>query len=246
MVRQDGTGRDVEAVISNQIDRPSVAGYVANVRDITERKKFEELLSHRALHDPLTGLANRQLILDRADQMLVRSRRSGDPVAAFFVDLDNFKDANDSLGHEAGDRLLQAVASRLVGLLRTSDTVGRLGGDEFVVLAEGVSLRAGPEAIAERIRQVLRPAFYVEGFESFPLYVSASIGIAVGDRPRPRTCCATPTSPCTGPRAPDATRRSCSRRPCSWPPTTGSRCGPNSTRPCRQASSPSSTNPSWT
>ena len=183
MRRRDGTGRHVEAVISNQIDRPSVAGYVANVRDITERKKFEELLSHRALHDPLTGLANRQLILDRADQMLVRSRRGGEPVAAFFVDLDNFKDANDSLGHEAGDRLLQAVASRLVGLLRTSDTVGRLGGDEFVVLAEGVSLRAGPEAIAERIRQVLRPAFYVEGFESFPLCVSASIGIAVGDRP---------------------------------------------------------------
>ena len=118
MVRRDGSRRDVEAVISNQLDRPSVAGYVTNVRDITERKKFEELLSHRALHDPLTGLANRQLILDRADQMLVRARRTGDPVAAFFVDLDNFKDTNDSLGHEAGDRLLQAVASRLVGLLR--------------------------------------------------------------------------------------------------------------------------------
>ena len=72
-------GRDVEAVISNQLQRPSVAGYVANVRDITERKKFEELLSHRALHDPLTGLANRQLILDRADQMLVRARRDGAP-----------------------------------------------------------------------------------------------------------------------------------------------------------------------
>ncbi len=183
MLRRDGTGRDVEAVISNQIDRPSVAGYVANVRDITERKKFEDLLSHRALHDPLTGLANRQLILDRADQMLTRARRTGDPVAAYFVDLDNFKDANDSLGHEAGDRLLQAVASRLVGLLRTSDTVGRLGGDEFVVLAEGMSLCYGPEAIAERIRQVLRPVFYVEGFESVPLTVSASIGIAVGDRP---------------------------------------------------------------
>ena len=183
MLRRDGAARDVEAVISNQIDRPSVGGYVTNVRDITERKKFEELLSHRALHDPLTGLANRQLILDRADQMLVRARRNGDPVAAFFVDLDNFKDANDSLGHEAGDRLLQAVASRLVGLLRTSDTVGRLGGDEFVILAEGVSLAAGPQSIAERIRKVLKPAFYVEGFESVPITVSASVGIAVGDRP---------------------------------------------------------------
>jgi diguanylate cyclase (GGDEF)-like protein/PAS domain S-box-containing protein len=183
MMRRDGTARDVEAVVSNQLGRPSVDGYVTNVRDITERKKFEELLSHRALHDPLTGLANRQLILDRADQMLVRARRNGDPVAAFFVDLDNFKDANDSLGHEAGDRLLQAVASRFVGLLRTSDTVGRLGGDEFVILAEGVSLSAGPAAIAERIRQVLKPAFYVEGFETIPITVSASVGIAVGDRP---------------------------------------------------------------
>ncbi len=182
MVRRDGSRRDVEAVISNQLDRPSVAGYVTNVRDITERKKFEELLSHRALHDPLTGLANRQLILDRADQMLARARRTGDPVAAFFVDLDNFKDTNDSLGHEAGDRLLQAVAGRLVGLLRTSDTVGCLGGDEFVILAEGMSLNDGPEAIADRLRQVLRPAFYVEGFESVPLTVSASVGIAVGDR----------------------------------------------------------------
>ena len=182
MLRKDGSIRDVEAVIANQLQRPSVAGYVTNVRDTTERKKFEELLSHRALHDPLTGLANRQLILDRADRMLVRARREGQPVAAFFVDLDNFKDANDSLGHEAGDRLLQSVASRLVGLLRSSDTVGRLGGDEFVILAEGVSLADGPEAIAERIRQVLRPPFFIEGFEQLPITVSASVGIAVGDR----------------------------------------------------------------
>ncbi len=182
MLRKDGTVRDVEAVISNQLQRASVAGYVANVRDITERKKFEELLSHRALHDPLTGLANRQLILDRADRMLIRARRDRLPVAAFFVDLDNFKDANDSLGHEAGDRLLQSVASRLVGLLRSSDTVGRLGGDEFIILAEGISLADGPKAIAERIRQVLRPPFYIEGFENLPITVSASVGIAVGDR----------------------------------------------------------------
>ena len=144
MMRKDGTTRNVEAVVSDQMDRPSVAGYVANVRDITERKKFEALLAHRALHDPLTGLANRQLILDRAEQMLVRSRRSGAPMAALFIDLDNFKDANDSLGHGAGDKLLQVVARRLLGILRSGDTVGRLGGDEFVILAEGVSLAGGP------------------------------------------------------------------------------------------------------
>ncbi|MGO8872289.1 MAG: putative bifunctional diguanylate cyclase/phosphodiesterase [Acidimicrobiales bacterium] len=183
MQRRNGGWCDVEAVVSNQLDRPSVAGYVANVRDITERKEFEALLSHRALHDPLTGLANRQLILDRAEQMLVRARRSDILIAAFFIDLDNFKDANDSLGHEAGDRLLQAVADRLVGLLRASDTVGRLGGDEFVILTEGFPLASGPMLIADRIREVLREPFHVDGFKELPITVTASIGIATGDRP---------------------------------------------------------------
>ncbi len=183
MVRKDRTSRDVEAVISDQTDRPSVAGYVANIRDITERKKFEALLAHRALHDPLTGLANRQLILDRAQQMLVRARRTGVPVAALFIDLDNFKDSNDSLGHGAGDQLLQLVAGRLLGDLRSGDTVGRLGGDEFVILAEGVSFASGPEMIAERVHQVLKPAFHLPGADGMSITISASIGIAVGDRP---------------------------------------------------------------
>jgi diguanylate cyclase (GGDEF)-like protein/PAS domain S-box-containing protein len=178
----DGRWREVEAVVTNQADRPSVAGYVANIRDITERKEFEALLAHRALHDPLTGLANRQLILDRAEQMLARVRRTFDPVAAYFIDLDNFKDANDSLGHEAGDKLLQAVAARLTAMLRASDTVGRLGGDEFVILVEGVSLASGPELVAQRIREVLKEPFRIEGYEALPITVTASIGIATGDR----------------------------------------------------------------
>jgi diguanylate cyclase (GGDEF)-like protein/PAS domain S-box-containing protein len=183
ILRRDGTFRDVEAVVSNQTDRPSVAGYVANIRDITERKKFEALLAHRALHDPLTGLANRQLILDRAQQMLVRARRTGVPVAALFIDLDNFKDSNDSLGHGAGDQLLQMVAARLLGILRSGDTVGRLGGDEFVILAEGVPFAHGPETIAERVHEVLKPAFHLSGIDGMSITISASIGIAVGDRP---------------------------------------------------------------
>jgi diguanylate cyclase (GGDEF)-like protein/PAS domain S-box-containing protein len=183
MLRRDGTTRDVEAVVWNQTDRPSVAGYVSNIRDVTERKKFEALLAFRALHDPLTGLANRQLILDRAQQMLVRARRSGVPVAALFIDLDNFKDSNDSLGHGAGDKLLQMVAGRLLGILRSGDTVGRLGGDEFVILAEGVSFARGPEMIAERVHEVLKPAFHLPGVDNMSITVSASIGIAVGDRP---------------------------------------------------------------
>ena len=178
----DGTYRYAEAVVSNLRDNPSVAGYVGNLRDITERKEAESQLLHVALHDPLTGLPNRTLILDRADQMLVRSRREYRPVAALFVDLDNFKDINDSLGHDAGDKVLQAVAHRFVGILRESDTVGRLGGDEFVVLAEGASLGAGPEMVAERLHDALREPFRIEGYASVALTVTASIGIAGGQR----------------------------------------------------------------
>ncbi len=182
MACHDGRWCDVEAVVTDQRERPSVRGFVANVRDVTERKQFEALLAHRALHDPLTGLANRQLILDRAEQMLVRARRVSDSVAAYFIDLDNFKDANDSLGHEAGDKLLRAVAGRFTGLLRASDTVGRLGGDEFVILTEGIALIGGPMTVAERVRESLRTPFEVEGFEGIPITVTASIGIASGDR----------------------------------------------------------------
>jgi len=182
MGRNDGTWCDVEAVVTNQLARQSIAGYVAHLRDITERKEFEALLAHRALHDSLTGLANRQLILDRAEQMIKRSRRSFDPIAAFFIDLDNFKDANDSLGHEAGDRLLQEVGKRFESILRSSDTVGRLGGDEFVILAEGLSVAEGPEVLADRIREILREPFAIEGFEGIQISVTASIGVAMGDR----------------------------------------------------------------
>ena len=177
----DGTWRAVEAVLTDLRDRPSVGGFVANLRDITERKEAEDLLAHRAVHDPLTGLANRTLILDRAEQMLVRSRRAQEPVAALFIDLDNFKEVNDTLGHEAGDQLLRAVAARFSATVRASDTVGRLGGDEFVVLAEGMSLAAGPELLAERFRDVLREPFLLEGLNG-TLSITASIGVAEGDR----------------------------------------------------------------
>jgi len=183
MSKSGNEWRDVEAVVVDQTARPSVAGYVAHVRDITERKEFEALLAYRALHDPLTGLANRQLILDRAEQMIHRARRSFEPIAAFFIDLDNFKEANDSLGHEYGDRLLQGVADRLQSILRPTDTVGRLGGDEFVILAEGGSVESGPAHLADRIREVLHAPFCIEGFETIPVTVNASIGMAVGDRP---------------------------------------------------------------
>jgi diguanylate cyclase (GGDEF)-like protein/PAS domain S-box-containing protein len=182
MQKRDGTFLNVEAVITDQRDRPSIGGYVANVRDITERKEFEALLAHQALHDSLTGLANRELTVDRAEQMLQRARRDQGAVALCFIDLDNFKDTNDSLGHEAGDRLLCAVAARLSRMLRSSDTVGRLGGDEFVILTEGASLADGPLLVAERIRAALREPFSLEGYEGLPITVTASVGIATGDR----------------------------------------------------------------
>jgi diguanylate cyclase (GGDEF)-like protein len=141
-------------------------------------------LHHLALHDSLTELPNRALILDRIDQMLARSRREHTPVAVLFLDLDNFKDINDTLGHAAGDQLLTAVAARLTSAIREEDTVGRLGGDEFVVLAEGTSLAAGAEMVAERILDVLATPFKITGSDA-PLTVTASIGIAEGRRDTP-------------------------------------------------------------
>jgi diguanylate cyclase (GGDEF)-like protein len=151
------------------------------LRLVSERT---EELHHMALHDPLTDLPNRALILDRIHQMLARSRREHTPVAVLFLDLDNFKDVNDTLGHAVGDKLLSGVAARLTSAIRQEDTVGRLGGDEFVVLAEGASLAAGAEMVAERILDVLATPFEIVGLQS-PLSVTASIGIAEGSRTTP-------------------------------------------------------------
>jgi diguanylate cyclase (GGDEF)-like protein len=141
-------------------------------------------LQHQALHDSLTGLPNRALILDRIHQMLARARRDHTPVALLFLDLDNFKDINDTLGHTVGDQLLAGVGIRLASALREGDTVGRLGGDEFVILAEGASLAPGAEAVAQRVLDVLGTPFNLPG-NDVPLNVSASIGIAEGLRAEP-------------------------------------------------------------
>ncbi len=143
-----------------------------------ELDRQQEELSFMATHDPLTGLPNRALIIDRLGHMLGRARRHKTPVAALFVDLDNFKGINDSLGHAAGDELLRAVAARLQGVVRDSDALGRLGGDEFVVLAEDLSLAAGPELIAERLLDTLKQPFVLSGHEDTPLTVTASVGVA--------------------------------------------------------------------
>jgi diguanylate cyclase (GGDEF)-like protein len=138
-------------------------------------------LRHQALHDDLTGLPNRALITDRIEQLLVRNRRERTEGAALYVDLDDFKNVNDTLGHEAGDQLLVAVATRLTATLRDADTIGRMGGDEFVVLLDGSPSKLAAELVAQRIVDVMRQPFDIDGI-SMPLQINPSIGIAIGDR----------------------------------------------------------------
>ncbi len=148
-------------------------------RDVTEHKALEERLQHQALHDPLTDLPNRQLFVDRLGQALRRTgRRRKRQAAVLFMDLDNFKVINDSLGHELGDQLLVAVAERLRGLMRPEDTLARLGGDEFTILIEDVEDPADTVRVVERITEDLREPFVIEGRE---LFVRASVGIALRD-----------------------------------------------------------------
>jgi len=154
-----------------------------------ERNSVDEELYRRqqelvfmATHDSLTALPNRTLILDRADQLLARARRDHLPCGALFIDLDGFKAINDSLGHRAGDELLRAVAARLGSTIREADALGRLGGDEFVILVEGVALSAGPELVAERILDALKQPFLLPQAHNGRVTITASIGIAVGDR----------------------------------------------------------------
>jgi diguanylate cyclase (GGDEF)-like protein len=139
-------------------------------------------LRHQALHDGLTCLPNRVLALDRAEQMLARARRHQVPVAALYVDIDSFKQVNDTFGHAVGDELLRTVASRLANVVRGGDTAARLGGDEFVVLLEGSALDAGPELVAERVQEVLRQPYDMTEQIGRQLSVTASIGIAMGAR----------------------------------------------------------------
>ncbi len=142
----------------------------------TGEKQSREL-RHLALHDPLTGLANRTLVMDRLEQLLARVRRDGGQAAALFIDLDGFKDVNDAYGHESGDQLLQAVASRLTSALREVDTIGRLGGDEFVVVVDCTDTPSAPELVAQRVLDVIRQPFQVaDGAQ--PLMVTASVGVA--------------------------------------------------------------------
>lgn len=148
---------------------------LGSMMDVTERKSLEQQLTHQALHDPLTKIANRALFKNRVDHALTKLVRTNSSLAVLFLDLDNFKSINDSLGHAAGDKLLVSVAERLQDCLRTADTAARLGGDEFAVLVESMLRPDEAVMIAERILSVFREPFEIDGKE---IYVGTSIGIA--------------------------------------------------------------------
>jgi diguanylate cyclase (GGDEF)-like protein len=152
----------------------AIANVLANA---IERRSAEEQTRHEALHDPLTGLPNRNLFLDRLEHALGQATRHEAEVAVLFLDLDQFKLVNDGLGHAAGDELLAAVAPRLEQALRPGDTVARFGGDEFAILAEEISSERDATRVAERIAEALTRPFILRHREHF---VSASIGISIG------------------------------------------------------------------
>ncbi len=157
---------------------PRMRGLAAQAATAIRNSRLLDQIRHQALHDALTGLPNRSLILDRVEQMLARGRRSRAEGAVLFLDLDGFKEINDTLGHAAGDHLLRSVAARLSATLRGSDTIGRLGGDEFVVLVESDG-ETNAELVAERLLTALEQPFQISGTA---VSVSASIGLAAGDR----------------------------------------------------------------
>ncbi len=173
----DGSWRWVDAIGLNLLADRAVRGIVLNFRDVTERKRLEDQLQHQAFHDPLTGLANRALFGDRVTHALARGgRHRNERLAVLFIDLDDFKVVNDSLGHAAGDELLTAVAERVRACLRLQDTAARLGGDEFGILVEETDA-TGAGRVAERILSALRQPFALDQRQVF---AEASIGIALG------------------------------------------------------------------
>jgi diguanylate cyclase (GGDEF)-like protein/PAS domain S-box-containing protein len=154
---------------------PTVRGLVLTLRDVTERRRLERELTHRANHDSLTGLANRVVLSDRVQDAVARASRTGAIVALLFVDLDDFKVVNDTLGHEVGDQVLAAVGHRLTAALRVGDTAARLGGDEFAVLIENAHDLSAVEQIADRVVRTLAEPVDVDGNL---VTTSASVGVA--------------------------------------------------------------------
>jgi diguanylate cyclase (GGDEF)-like protein/PAS domain S-box-containing protein len=219
-----GNWRQAELVGTNLLHDSAIHGLVVTIRDITERKAFERQLTQQAFYDSLTRLPNRALFHDRFKQSLIRAGHHEEVVGLLFLDLDNFKLVNDSLGHQVGDQLLTEAAARLRSCVRSQDTVARLGGDEFVIILERLAGEADAILVAEAIAHQFSSPFVLQGRE---IVVTASVGIAVGDAAgtMPTTCCAMRTSRCTAPRAMAAPVTSCSTPACTltpWPASNSS------------------------
>lgn len=180
-----GLGEKFEYLLAPVLDdNGNTEAIVGISRDVTERKRAEEKIWHNAHYDLLTGLPNRRFFLDLLDQKVSDARRSNLPLAVMFMDLDGFKEVNDSLGHEAGDRLLYYVAERLTSCVGEDDTVGRLGGDEFTVILSGVKQRGDIELLAQKIIDALAVPFHIA---ETSVQISVSIGITIfpQDAPSP-------------------------------------------------------------
>ena len=175
---EDGRQLLFEVQCTQLLEDEHVHGVVLNSRDISERKAFEEQLAHQAFHDPVTQLANRALFADRVGHALRSTVRSGSLIAVMFIDLDDFKTVNDSLGHEAGDLVLCDVARRLERAIRPADTVARFGGDEFAILLDGVSGSDEAAQITDRLLMELAAPADIEGQQVYP---RVSIGICMSD-----------------------------------------------------------------
>jgi diguanylate cyclase len=174
--RPDGSWRDVEGLGRNLLGDEAVRGVLLTLRDVSERKQLERELTRQAFTDQLTGLPNRALLHDRTQQAIRLAARQGLTAALLLLDLNRFKEVNDTLGHHHGDLLLQQVAERLHGTLRDSDTVARLGGDEFAVLLPQITSLHEASAVADKLTATIEAPFTVGGLT---LDVDASIGVAV-------------------------------------------------------------------
>ncbi len=175
--RKDGTVYPKWSTISRVIDdKQKVTHYIAIFNDITDRKKAEDRIRYLAFYDDLTGLPNRSLLQDRLQSAIEHAKRFEEKLAVMFMDLDNFKIINDSLGHSAGDDLLQQVGKRLEGICRSSDTISRFGGDEFVIILPSSEHPLHAVHVAERVAQALNTSFDINGFS---LRMTASIGICL-------------------------------------------------------------------
>jgi diguanylate cyclase (GGDEF)-like protein/PAS domain S-box-containing protein len=198
--RPDGAWRDVEGVGSNLLGDEAVRGVLLTLRDVSERKQLERELTRQAFSDHLTGLPNRALLRDRTEQAIRLAGRHGLVAALLLLDLDRFKEVNDTLGHHHGDLLLQQVAERLRGRLRASDTVARLGGDEFAVLLPNVTGVGDATAVAEKLSAAIEAPWSTGSpWTSTP---ASAWPPTPTTGPAPTSCCSAPTWRCTPPRPP--------------------------------------------